>query len=119
MGNDLFKLISTYELVLTLNDAERPVRIEVFSSASNNQIYRARVWVQNTYNLYPTFLNIGEHGEDLHKMHSSDQLDTDITTIIAEDPDLITGKRYGNEQAFLDYLKTRVMYYQDLVSNKD
>ena len=114
MKSDFFRLVSTYELMLTLGSMDRPVRIEVFRSLSDTQLYRARVWAQNTYNLYPTFLNTGQKGEDLRKVHSSDQIDADITSVLAEEPDLLTGKHYRSEEEFLAYVKTRVADYQKL-----
>lgn len=114
MNDNLFKLVSTYELFLALGATERPVRIEVFQSISDNDIYRARVWLQTTYNLYPTFLNSGRKGEDLHNTHSCDQLNAEITTLIAESPDLLTGKRYRREKDFVDYVSSRVMQCKEL-----
>lgn len=113
MENDLFKLVSTYEILLYLEQTDRPVRIEVFRSLSDCQMYRARVWVQNTYNLYPTLLNTGNRGEDTHTMHSCDLVNMEITLAIAEDPDFITGKHYKDEEDFVDYIKSRIVYYHD------
>jgi hypothetical protein len=112
--NNLFRLISTYELFFPPGSTERLVRIDVLQSVSDNKMYRARVWRQTTYNLYPTFLNTGNKGEDLRHTHSSDQLDTDITILIAESPDLLTGVRCESEQDFIKYLISRVMQCKEL-----
>lgn len=114
MNETLFKLISTYEQIVTLNTVDYPVRMEIFKSLDDRSFYRARVWVQNTYNLYPAFINSGKNGEDLHKVHSSDQVDMEITTLIADDPTLITGKHYTNESDIVDYVKSRVIFYREL-----
>jgi hypothetical protein len=114
MNDNLFRLVSTYELFLPPGTTERLVRIEVLQSLSDNDVYRARVWLQTTYNIYPTFLNTGGKGEDLHNTHSSDQLNAEITTLIAESHDLLTGKRCTSEKDFADYVSSRVMQYKEL-----
>lgn len=119
MNETLFKLISIYEVILTLGTVERPVRIEIFRSVNGDSIYRARIWVQNTYNLYPTFINTGHNGEDLHNVHSSDQIDMEITSLIAEDPELITGKHFSSEDGFLNYVRSRIAHYQRMVESKE
>ena len=115
MKSGLFKLISTYEIILHLNKTDRPDRFEVFRSLADDSIYRARVWVQNTYNLYPTSLNINDKGDDLHRMHSCDELAQEITLAIAGNPDFITGKKYTDEQAFVDYILSRIKSYENLL----
>jgi len=110
--NDLFTLSTTYELLLDFNDTSRPVRIEVFRSIENPNIYRARVWDQNTYNLYPTFANIDSKDGLQNKMLSCDEINREITTIVAEDPSLITGKEYPAEEEFVEYVKSLVLAYQ-------
>lgn len=115
MKKKLFKLVSTYEVMVTLSTIECPVRMEIFKTLEGESLYRARIWVQNTYNLYPTFMNTDGNGEDLHNVHSSDQIDMEITTLIAEDTELITGKYYASESDFLDYVKSRVVFYIQMV----
>jgi len=103
----LYKLISTYELLLELGSTERPVRIEIFQLPDGKR-FRARVWVQNTYNLYPTLININEKGDDLHAVHSSDDLNQEITSLILEDPELIRGKEFNSEDEVLRYVEERI-----------
>lgn len=103
----LYKLISTYELLLELGSVEKPVRIEILQSPDGKK-FRTRVWAQNTYNLYPTLMNIDEKGNDLHKMHSSDDLNQEITSLVFEDPELITGKEFASEKEVLQYTEDRI-----------
>jgi hypothetical protein len=65
-------------------------------------MFRARVWIQNTYNLYPTFINTGTQGEDLKQTHSSDQICTEITLLVAEDSEWITGVKSKNAKEFFN-----------------
>jgi hypothetical protein len=114
----LYKLTSTYELLLDLGSTERPVRIEIFQSPDGKK-FRARVWVQNTYNMYPTLMNVNEKGDDLHAMHSCDELNQEITFLILDDPDLIRGKEFESEKKLLQYLETRVnSFAESLRGNK-
>ena len=114
--NNLFTLSTTYELLLEFKDTSRPVRIEVFRSVENPNIYRARVWDQNTYNLYPTFVNIDSEDGLQNKMLSCDEVNREITNIVAKEPTLITGKEYPGEKEFVEYVKSLVLAYQATLS---
>jgi len=109
----LYKLISTYEILLNFSSTERPVRIEIFQSPDGKK-FRTRVWVQNMYNLYPTLLNINEKGDDLHTLHSSDDLNQEITSLVLEDPELIKGKEFDSEDEVLCYIEDRVNSFAKL-----
>ena len=109
---EFFKQTSTYEVFVPVGDSNQLLRVEIFKSNTDANIFRARIWVQSTYNLYPTFLNISDDGSDLHLIHSSDQLNSEITPAVANDPSLITGKRYDDEDQFLTYLTTLLTNYQ-------
>lgn len=109
---EFFKQASAYEVFLPGGDSSQLLRVEIFKSITDANIFRARIWVQSTYNLYPTFMNIADDGSDLHRVHSSDQVNSEITSVVADDPSLITGKRYDNEDQFLAYLTTLLTNYQ-------
>ncbi len=113
---NLFKLTSTYEHFLPVGNNSQLVRIEIFRSAADLNIYRARIWIQNTYNLYPTFMNTSNEGGDLHCLHSSDQLNSDITSVVAEDPSLITGIQFENENQFLAYVNILLENYKKTIT---
>lgn len=104
----LFKLLSVYEITVLDQNIGRPVRIEILQSSENASIYRPRVWVKNTYNVYPMTVNTGSKGEDLHQMHSSDDLNNDISLLIAEDETFYRGKSFDNEEQVLEYTLKRV-----------
>ena len=108
---NLSKLTSTYEFMFDSGVGDRPVRIEIFKSTDEADVYRARVWMINTYNLYPALLNTAANGKDLHQVHSADQINMDITNLIAEQPDILFGKQYPSEEEFLEYVKTRVVEF--------
>ena len=104
----LFKLLSVYEITVKDQNIGRPVRIEIFQSSENINLYRPRVWVKKTYNVYPAAVNTGSKGEDLHRMHSSDDFNNDISLLIAEDDTFYSGKLYDNEEDVLEYTLSRL-----------
>ncbi|MDH5178048.1 MAG: hypothetical protein OEZ39_16210 [Gammaproteobacteria bacterium] len=112
--DESFKLSNTYEMLLEFKDVSRVIRIDVFHGIENGSLYRARVWDQTTYNLYPTFANIAKEGGLKNEMYSCDEINREITTIIAEEPTLITGKVYSSESEFLEYIKGLIGKYHDL-----
>jgi len=116
MKNELWKLVATYELLLELGQTRRPVRVEVFKGTNGSSRYRARLWVQGTYNLYPTFLNTGPQGQDLHRMHSSEELNQEITSLVVDDPAFIEGIEYKSEAAFVEALQGLVIKYQNTIN---
>ncbi len=111
MSKNLYKLLSTYEYSHAYNNVEVPIRIEVLKSVDKDGIYRARVWALNTYNLYPSQVNTGDTGEDLQQMHSADQVNQDITTLIADDVEILTGKSFKNEGEVLRYIQNKLTSY--------
>ena len=109
---EYFKLKSTYDVVLEFSTNVRPIRIEILRSTVNSRKYRARVWDQHTYNLYPTYANMKNDGGIENKMWSCDEVDREITTIISDDPaELVYGKEWNSEDEFLLYLKDLVNRY--------
>ena len=112
--SEYFILKSTYETTLAFSTNTRHVRIEIFRSTDNAKKYRARVWDQNTYNLYPTFANIKTKGGLENRMVSCDEINRDITTLLSEDPnDLFWGKEWESEEKYLSYIKALIGTYHD------
>lgn len=105
----IFRLVESYEFFLEQAADKKLIRVEVLEAINEYRVYRARVWLQNTYNLYPTFLNLGPHGEDLRQVHSSDQLSMEITTLIAETPEWITGIQSKSAKDFFDFVLERII----------
>jgi len=64
----LFELRNTYEMLLEFGSIARPVRIEIFRCIENQKLYRARIWDQCIYDLYPTFLNLDLKNSDLQSV---------------------------------------------------
>ncbi|MDX2370814.1 MAG: hypothetical protein QNK36_20830 [Colwellia sp.] len=115
--SEYFILLSTYEVILKFATNTRPVRIEIFRSTENEKKLRARVWDQNTYNLYPTFANISEKDGLKNDMMSCDDVNREITTLISEDPnDLFWGKEWESEESFLFFIKELLLKYQVLLN---
>jgi len=110
--SELFKLQSTYEMIIAFSTNTRPVPIEVFRSTENEKKLRARVWDQNTYNLYPTFANIPEEGGLENRLMSCDEVNREITTLLAEDPEMIYGKEWESEEQFITHIKDLISKYQ-------
>jgi len=115
MKKELWKLATTYELLLELGQTVRPIRIEVFKSEEACSRFRARIWVQNMYNLYPAYINTGPQGQDLHQVHSSDELNQDITYIV-EDPAFLEGVEFESEGAFVESLQAHILKYQKAIN---
>ena len=111
--NETFLLKSTYEYVIEFKMNTRPIRIEIFLSLENNKKYRVRVWDQNTYNLYPTFANMPPGGGIENKMMSCDEVNREITTLVAETPEVILGMEWESEASFLNYLKKAIDKYRE------
>ncbi len=104
----LFKLLSVYEITVKDQNIGKPVRIEIFQSSESINLFRPRVWIKNTYNVYPTTVNTGSKGEDLHRMHSSDNFNNDISLLIAEDDTFYSGKLFDSEEDVLEYTFSRL-----------
>lgn len=109
---ELFKLTSTYEVLLELGGTLRPVRVEIFRSEENPRKLRARIWDQNTYNLYPTFANIRPEGGLENRLMSCDELNREISTNVAEDPEILLGREWESEEVFLNHIKDAISRYQ-------
>lgn len=109
---ELFKLSSTYEVLVEFGGAVRPVRIEILVSIDNPRKLRARVWEQNTYNLYPTFANIGPEGGLENRLMSCDELNREISMSVAEEPEMLLGREWESEEVFLDHIKDAILRYQ-------
>ena len=106
-----FTLANTYEQLCELGNTIRPLRVEIFRSLEKPNVFRARIWEQTTYNLYPIWANIFE-GEGLqNRMLSCDELNREITGLVADEPDIITGKECESEAAFFAHLKTLTTRY--------
>lgn len=109
----LYKLISTYEVFLNIDSQERPVRVEIFKTSNDNN-FRVRAWILNTYNLYPTFMNTDDKGDDLHKVHSSDDINQDITSLVFDDPGVIKGRRFKSESKVLEYVEGKIKDFSNI-----
>lgn len=107
----IFRLVNSYEFYIDLNVEEKLIRIEIFEAIDESLVFRARVWHQNTYNLYPTFLNLGKSGEDLHRTYSSDYLNVDITATVSDSPEWLTGISLPSEKQFFDMVRANVISF--------
>ena len=115
---ELFALSSTYELLLEFGSSTRPVRIEIFRSQQNPKKMRARVWDQNTYNLYPTFANIPAEGGLENRIMSCDQVNREISTVVAESPEILLGREWESEEVFLNHLRESIVRYHSTFSDE-
>ena len=113
---ELFELSATYEVLLEIGQAVRPVRIEIFRGRKNAQKLRARVWEQSTYNLYPTFGNIKPDGGLENRLMSCAQVNREISALVAEEPEMLLGGEWDSEEAFLERLKEFIVRYQAMCS---
>ncbi len=114
--NEYFILQSTSEVILEFSTNTRPVRIEIFSGTENKKKLKAKVWDQNTYNMYPTFANMKESGGIENRLMSSDEVNREITTLLSDDPnDLFYGKEWESEEQYLFYIKGLIEKYHGLL----
>lgn len=86
-------------------------RIEVFEAINEPLLFRGRVWLSNTYNIYPSQLNTGDNGEDLHKMYSADVINSEITYHLLSASELIEGKRFISKDDFLNGILLQIEDY--------
>jgi len=108
----IFKLKNTYEIFIEVAGTKRPVRIEILESGQDAGVFRARVWDQNTYNLYPTMANLLPQGGIEHGIFSCDEINREVTTIVADAPEFILGKTYTDENEFLRHIIGLVKTYE-------
>jgi hypothetical protein len=111
----LFSLHSTYELLLELGNTLRPIRAEVFIGVENPTVFRARIWEQTTYNLYPTFANITKGEGPQNRLLSCDEINREITLMVADSPEFITGKQWVSEEEFVAHIKTLIFQYHKML----
>ena len=107
----VFRLISTFECYAEIKATRRLFRIDVLCSVTDSSVFRTRIWIQNTYNLYPTLLNSNPAGRDPHVSHSADELNTDITSVIVDDERYLSGIRCEGEQEALRYATQMIDRY--------
>lgn len=106
--NHIFKLVEVYELLVGFDDNLKFVRVELFESTSTSCWIRARVWLNETYNMYQSELNTDGEGKNLHRLYSSDVVNRDITTILPFGKDLIEGRTYASKETFINDLLPQV-----------
>lgn len=114
MNLKIFRLSEVYEFYVDSVEYTKLVRIEIFKSTDASCALRTRVWLQNTYNLYPTFINCEENYHN--KIYSSDQINQDITISIAASPDWLTGVEIYDEKTFFNEIYSSVSKF--LASNQ-
>jgi hypothetical protein len=110
LESNSFKLIETYEIQFNLSGWNRCVRYEIFVSIKNISTYRARVYLDEQYNLYTYLLNSNTDvdGNALNKMHNVDMLNRDITTLLPIGDELLNGKTCYSLEEFINYMHPEV-----------
>lgn len=104
----LFELLACYELVWPDSRVYPPLRFEVLRAVDDASLYRARVWLKTRYNVYPSSMNTGSDGGDLRRVHSADELNAEITSLLADDSAFFTGMRFATQDAFVGYLRSKL-----------
>ena len=102
--NQVFKLIETYESSIDVDGWLKFLRIELFESTKTLLLLRARVWLSESYNLYPSAFNTNSAGNNTKEMHSAEILSRDITVILPFGEVLLEGKVYQSKQKLVDEL---------------
>ena len=107
----IFRLIDIYEISEYVDERLHIFRIEIFESIKQPLLYRSRVWLSTTYNVYPSQFNTNINGEDLHTLHSADCINTDITFNMHCADDLVNGNTYKSKEEFLRLVMGEVEKY--------
>ena len=97
----IYKMTVVYEWPERVGEWLRFVRIEVFECISQPKNFRARVWLDENYNLYPTRLNSDQNGNAVNMIHSSDVVNRDITSLLSGADEWICGKVFASEEDFV------------------
>lgn len=97
---EYFELIRTIEFDIKNDTCSTSVRIELLKSNIISNKYRAKSKELTTFNLYPTFLNMGPHGEALQHFHSSDSIWREL--FIINDEEIYLGFVAENDESALN-----------------
>jgi hypothetical protein len=106
--NHIFKLVEVYESPIEIGGWLKFIRIELLESTKERNFLRARVWLDENYNLYPSALNTDTNGGNIQSLHSADAINREITAILPFGEDLIRGKVYLSREDFVSKLFTQV-----------
>lgn len=109
--SSVFTLVSTYELLLDAGETVRPFRIEVFQSRDDKGVFHGRVWQQTTYNLYHTFSNISAGEGIQNRLLSCDEINREVTSLVADSVEFITGKKCESQEEFLEHALALLQAY--------
>ena len=52
--------------------------------------------------------DLGQSGEDIHRIYSSDYLNAEITADVADSPEWLTGISFHSEKLFFDIVRANV-----------
>lgn len=104
MNLHIFKLVDVYESTIDENDWLKFLRVEILESTKTPLLLRARVWLSESYNLYPSAFNTDNAGKNTQMTHSVEILSRDITVILPFGGELIKGKIYQSKQEFTESL---------------
>lgn len=104
-------MTSVTEYFVDIRGAQKVVRVEIFRSKADQSIFRGRAWIQNIYNLYPALVNTDANGKDLRSVHSADELNVEISSLVVADETYLSGKRCDNEDEILNYFVDAIGRY--------
>lgn len=104
----IYKLTAVYEWPERIGEWLRFVRVEVFACVSQPGNFRARVWLDENYNLYPARLNSDQNGNAINMIHSTDVVNRDITTLLPGVDEWICGKLFASEDDFVSSIMPAV-----------
>ena len=104
-----------------LNFRRPPVQLRTakVSEIDNVSVKRVRIWRKDMFNLYPSDVNSGKQGEDLHRLHSCEEINIDITSTVVSEEDLIKSGRKINDDELLDMIFVKISDYIALYHPED
>ncbi len=105
---NIFKLYSTYEYFTKKDSLSGLIRIEIFNNIKNKNMFRCRVWESNIYNVYPASINTDRYGHTTNFTHSADYLNAEITKLIFDSEDYISGVIVDSDVEFLKEIISRI-----------
>ena len=101
LNNEIYRLIDTLDVSFNAGGWLRNVRIEVLESINNPLTFRGKILLDNTFNIYPSQLNTDDDGNDLHKIHSAENIATDISSNLPIASFLIEGHKKTSKEEFI------------------
>lgn len=108
MNSNYYSLVEVQEVSFNIDGWLKFIRIEIFVAIAEPALFRGKVWLSESYNLYPSNLNTNLDGGNLQSLHSEDVVNRDITAILSCGQSLLEGKKYESKNIFINELHIEI-----------